>query len=289
MSKDTAYHEIEFKLDAESDESLREVQAWMQNSPKIFTPLHNRVPVVMQGLFQPSFERTRDRTRVYFDTADLDAFQNGVEIRQEAREKGGFKQMIKIDRSGGRKDQMMDRMEYPGVCGKFGVDFEEVNDKLVRRRLMKQFEGLKFKPLIAMISQRTRMKYHPQGDTSVTIEAAFDYPCWGFALNGFVWQAPEMELEIIEGPEDHVGALRLLEREASRFGEFGLKRTATSKPTPGFIELHEYLRTEEGRKAFRNLKIDQEWWMAPDMKVSPVARPDFSRTTSPVARRALAR
>jgi|GEM_PF-6176653 len=284
MSKDTAYHEIEFKLDADCDDTLREAMAWVQKSPRIFMPLKDPVPRIMEGRLLPSFERTRGRVRRYFDSVDLDLFKNGIEIRQEAREKGGYKQMVKIDRPDNSSDDMMDRDEYPGVCHKIGVDFDEVEDKLIRRRLMNDYGGLKLKPLVVMVSQRLRLKYHPEGDTGIEIEAAFDVPCCGFALNKYVWEAPEMELEIIKGPEKHAAALALLEREAARFKKFGLKRTATSKPTPGFAGMGEFLKGREGQKAFKNLKLDQEWWMDPDLEVSPVVRPHFAGTTS-LARR----
>lgn len=290
MSSNPSYKEKEFKLDAESDDQLQDVQRWVMANPKIFTPLHNHVPSQMQGLFRPSFEITRDRTRVYMDTIDLDAFMAGIEIRQETREKGGIKQMVKINTLTGSDDAMMDRMEYPCVLNKFGVDFEEIEDKIVQKRLIKKFGGLKFKPLIAMISQRTRMKYNPEGNRDITIEAAFDYPCWGFAMNGFIWQAPEMELEIIDGPQEHAKALKLLEHEAARFNKFGLTRTITSKPTPGFIVLKQHLETEAGRKAAKALKPGQEWWMEPNLGAPPIIKGDFATVqgTSLIARPALA-
>ncbi len=249
-----AFHEYEFKLDAPSDDELRRAQAWVQNTPEIFTKRRSRTPAAMQGLFQRPLEITGERVRLYYDTIDLAAAP------------------------------MMDRMEYPCALDEFGVCFDDIDDKNARRILRREFEGHVFKPVIAMVSQRTRLKYHPEGDTDILIEAAFDYPCWGFTMNGFIWKAPEMELELVAGPHDAASAHKVLEREAMRFEErFDLQRTLTSKPTPGFEALRPYLGTTEGKRAFRALKADQEWWMAP----AP-ARTEFAATISGIARRVAA-
>lgn len=283
MSKDTAYHEIEFKLDADSDETLREIQKWMENSPKIFTRRTSRAPAIMQGLFQRPKQVTEERVRIYYDTEELDAFKRSVEIRQETVEKGGVKQMVKMGGNGLADDPIMDRMEYPSHLDEFGVTFDEIKDKEARRKLRRMFDDQTFKPLVAMVSQRTRLKYHPEGNTNILIEAAFDYPCWGFSFDGHVWQAPEMELEIVEGPQDHEEARKLLEREGRRFEEkFTLLRNHHSKPTPGFARLRDYLKTPDGKRAFRKLSQDQAWWMTPQ----PSAQ--FAGVNTAVARKLLA-
>jgi len=241
-------------------------------------PRRRETPPAMQGLFRRANEVTEQRTRIYWDTDALKAFESGIEIRQERREKGGIKQMVKIGGNGTGDDAMMDRMEYPCRCDAFGVCFEEIDNKPVRKKLMKQFEGELFKPVIAMVSQRARLKYHPEGNTDVLIEAAFDYPCWGFAFSGFIWKAPEMELEIVDGPDDHAAAFALLERETRRFEErFELTRMATSKPTPGFEQLGAYLASDEGQNAFRRLSIETPWWLSPTLRTDFVA-------TNPVAK-----
>lgn len=262
------FHELEFKLDAADVPLMKAVQAHVQGQPKIFTPtthfrLLDSIPRDLHHAFQPPIEITDARKRLYFDTVDLAAFRNGIEIRQERHTKGRIKQMVKIGGNASEDDPLMDRMEHGAYLKSFGADFGSIKDDDARKFLKKTLgNGDDMKPLVCMISQRTRIKYHPEGDPDTIIEIGFDYPCRGYSLTGFVWDAPQMELEIVKGPYDHDAARATLEREAARFDSFGLVRNVVSKPTPAFERLYHEVENSDFRAAFKRMKISDKWWLA---------------------------
>lgn len=252
------HHEIEFKLNAPADEVLQSVWSFMFGNPKIFTPpthhsLLTHIPAHIRSRFAPPVEITSERIRIYYDTEDLNAYDAGIEIRQERRSKSGVKQMIKIGGNASSDDPVMDRMEYSSDLNGFGVDLRAIHDKKISKDLDKSYKGCIFKPLVWMVSQRHRFKYHPEGNPNICVEVGLDYPCVGITMHGFEWEAPQMEIEMVKGPDSHAAARGILEFEAERFAQFKLEREILSKPAPGYDALRDYLKTPEGRKAFAAL------------------------------------
>ena len=264
------YQERECKLDAPDDATLARVQQWVSTNHDIFTPATDGrflkdIPDVMHGLFRIPSETTEVRMRIYWDTEGLDGAANGIEIRQELQAKGGIKQMVKEGGNATASDPLLDRTEYPARLKKFGPDLDAIEDDEARKRIKKIFKDKELKPLVCMISQRTRIKYHPKGNPDIEIELGFDYPCWGFTFDGFNWKGPQLELEMVKGPACHQQATLVLQHEAGRFEEcFSLVRNINSKPTPGFDHLAVFLKTETGQAAARMLKSKKAWWA--DMK-----------------------
>lgn len=270
------FHELEFKLDADSVALMKAVQAHVIARPKIFTPtthpdLLEAIPQDLRTSFQMPIEVTEARKRLYFDSRRLDAYEAGIEIRQERHTKGRVKQMVKIGGNATEDDPLMDRMEHGSYLKRFGADFSNIKDDDARKFLRKTLgDGEDMKPVVCMISQRTRIKYHPDGDPDVLIELGFDYPCRGYSFMGHVWDCPQMELEIVKGPDEHAKARRILEREAARFDEFGLIRNVVSKPTPAFEALTTQKDMAGFEKAFDAMEIDDRWWLAQGRGGTPV-------------------
>lgn len=263
------FHELEFKLDAGDVPLMKAVQAHVLAKPKIFTPtthpdLLDAIPQDLRSSFQMPVEVTEARKRLYFDKMDLAAFEAGIEIRQERHTKGRVKQMIKIGGNASDDDPLMDRMEHGCYTKRFGVSVGCVKDDDARKYIKKMIgDGEDMKPIVCMISQRTRINYHPHGDPDTIIELGFDYPCRGYSLMGFVWDAPQMELEIVKGPDEHEKARAILEREAARFDEFGLVRSVVSKPTPAFERLMQERGSKAFKAAFNAINIEDKWWLNP--------------------------
>lgn len=277
------YHEIECKLDAQDDAVLAAVQAWVLERPAVFCPptrpdmLAGLAPAAMHGAFRPPLEVTGIRTRLYWDTVDLDGYNAGIEIRQQKRDKGGVRQTVKEGGNASIDDPVLDRMEHVSNLKTFGADIEAVKSGDARKALRRAFGHAELKPVICMISQRTRITYHPEGDPATEIEIGLDYPNWGFTFEGMSWRNPQLELELVKGPECHRAAAALLEREAARFeSAFPLVRNVTSKPTPGFEHLGRVLATSAGRAAFAKLRAGDAWWCAlgaaPQVRKMDIAR-----------------
>lgn len=259
MSTSEINHERECKLDATSDNDLIKLREFVLANPAHFTPAISRVrdavPQDMLKNFDVPLEITEPRIRLYYDDQNLSAYAQGIEIRQEPRPGGGIKQMVKLGGNATADDPVLDRMEYSTNLKKFGVTLDGLGPDTVRRSLKSALKNKRLKPIVSMVSQRTRLKYHPHGDPLTTIELGFDTPCRGHALGGFVWNAPQLELELIQGDES------VLNIEAAFFREkFNLTPNFTSKPFTGFEYLKSYLQTPEGKSAFSTHPENYIWW-----------------------------
>lgn len=259
----TAHHERECKLDAASDAVIDAIQDFVLAHPKIYAPAIQRVapgiPAALRKSFATPLEVTEPRIRLYWDDVDLTMQKNGIEIRQEPRPKGGIKQMVKI--GGGQGQTMLDRQEHSANIDHFGIDIDAIKDSNLRRRLKTITHGKTLKPIISMISQRMKMNYHPDGNPGVVIELGLDAPCHGYCFDGFKWQLPQIELELVDGPVDAEQARVILEWEAARlYTRFDLMPNVTSKPAAGFAHLRPFLATPAGRQAFTAHNRKVIWW-----------------------------
>jgi len=257
--------EKEFKLDADSAAQLKQARQYVFDNPAIFMPATHpsqlaHIPAHMRDSFETPLEITRPRLRLYYDTVDLDGLANNIEIRQEQR-KHGYKQVIKIGGNATAADPLLDRLEVPCKIGKYGVDFDAIEQDSIRKHLKSIFGGKPIKPLVCMISQRTRFEYHPEGQKDVVIELGFDTPCHGISFTGYSWVTHQLELEKVEGPDDHAEVRRLLEREERRFARFGMTRSVISKPYLGFTQMQDSLQTPEGRALFDRHDSTKPWWL----------------------------
>lgn len=259
MSTADINHELECKLDAKSDNDLINLREFVMSSPVHFTPAIERVrvgiPPAMLNDFDTPLEITEPRIRLYFDDQNLSAYSQGIEIRQEPRPSGGIKQMVKIGGNANTDNPILDRMEYSANLARFGVTLSAIPHDPTRKRVKSAIKPKDLKPIICMISQRTRIKYHPAGDPLTTIELGFDVPCRGHALGGFTWSSPQLELELITGP---TSALKAESDFLAR--TFNLTPNLTSKPFQGFEYLKQYLQTSEGKAAFKVHPENSIWW-----------------------------
>jgi len=255
----TAHHERECKLDASSDAVITRVKDYVLSHPKIFMPVTkgSLLGVPKSLKFATPFEVTEPRIRLYWDDVNLTAQKNGIEIRQEPRPKGGIKQMVKVAGGAGpAKGVVMDRMEHSANLDHFGLDFDEIKDPDLRRHLKKLFGRKILKPVICMVSQRMKLNYHPGGDKKVLIELGLDAPCKGYVFDGYSWNNPQIELELVTGTNT-----KILEREAALLQKlFKLAPTTSSKPAVGFRHLQTLLATPQGKKAFSAHNGGVIWW-----------------------------
>lgn len=252
-------HELECKLDANSDNDLIKLREFVLDNPAHFTPVldrvHHGIPKDMLSEFDVPLEITEPRIRLYFDDIKLSAYAQGIEIRQEPRPGGGVKQMVKLGGNATADNPILDRMEYGANIKKFGVDLSVLKPDRIRKQVKSALKNKELKPLVCMVSQRTRLKYHPSGDPLTTIELGFDTPCRGHAMGGFKWSAPQLELELLSGD------INSLHAEAAFLTNlFALTPNLTSKPFRGFEHLKTFLQTPEGKAAFNTHPQDYIWW-----------------------------
>lgn len=252
-------HERECKLDAASDDDLLAVRDYVLKDTERFTPVIDRVregiPKDMLPTFAAPLEVTEPRIRLYFDDKELSAYAQGIEIRQEPRPSGGVKQMVKLGGNADSDNPVLDRMEYSTNLDHFGMNLDAIKPAEVRELVKSALENKTLKPIVCMVSQRTRLKYHPNADPLTTIELGFDTPCRGHTIGGYTWNAPQLELELIEGSET-----ALHEESAFFIKTFGLKPNVTSKPYKGFKHLKTHLKTLEGKIAFKHHPENYIWW-----------------------------
>lgn len=191
------------------------------------------------------------RERVYYLDTKLKALFNEVEIRQEAKAKYPVKQTIKTGHKGSDADHTLDRWEHPAKLSVFGPVLDAVDDRTVKAHLKTLFEDAAFVPALRMVSQRTRLSYHPEGNQDIAIEMAFDLILWGQTAFGYTWQEPKIELELVKGANDSAEAQKILDKEEARLlGSFPLKSVLHSNPTPGFEDIAKKL-SGKGSKAYK--------------------------------------
>jgi hypothetical protein len=227
-------------------------------------------PVIPAALhteqFLPEAERTRPRERIYYVDAELDVKRLSAEFRQEAHKRDGVKQTIKLARgvTGKNKDKdssTLNRLEMHAKLTGPGVCLTAVDDAKQRRWLTDHFRERAMKPAFRLVSQRIRIPYHPDGDTSIIIELACDNILFGETIYGRCWQDPKLEIEIIKGPEDEAACRRILEREERRIVEkFDLVAQLESNAELGYARLLPDLSTAGGRALLDRTGPRDVWW-----------------------------
>lgn len=195
-------------------------------------------------------EITEMRERIYFLDEHLKAIDAHIEIRQETKRKYPVKQTIKTGASGSKDNHTLDRMEFPARLQHFGVNLEAIDNKTAKSALKSTFKDVAFIPALRMVSQRTRLSYHPEGNKDIEIEMAFDLILWGQTIFGHTWHEPKIEIELVQGAKDDHTAQKILEREERRLlSSFPLTSVYHSNPYPGFASLQKKLSVKNAQKA----------------------------------------
>jgi len=265
------YHERERKYVPTKKGKLSAILKHVLNAQNEFvTPNHpdfipQDLPKKVAAHIITPREITVMRERVYYLDEELKAIKADIEIRQEAKSKYPVKQTIKTGMAASDDDHTLDRIEFPSKLHDFGPNLLAVDCRKTKGLLKKLFEHSTFIPALRMVSQRTRLTYHPDGDPNIQIEMAFDLLLWGQTAFGFKWQEPKIEIELVKGAEDDKQARHILDREESRLlASFPLESVLHSNPTPGFIDIQERLaspkRTNNAKK-WQSLKGQPFFWM----------------------------
>lgn len=218
---------------------------------------------IRKGVLTPR-QVTLVRERVYYMDTELKALFNDVEIRQEAKTKYPVKQTIKTGHKGSDSDHTLDRWEHPAKLTGFGPTLDAIEDPDVKSQLQSLFDAAVFIPALRMVSQRTRLSYHPEGNRDIEIEMAFDLILWGQTVFGYEWKEPKIELELVKGANDKSEAQKILDIEEARLlGSFPLKSVLHSNPTPGFKDLAKKLQGKgykKNKKSFEDLSSKPFFW-----------------------------
>ncbi len=266
------YVERERKYAPAPGARLEEVLEHVKASKDVFVTandarfLPNMDPALVARIQVPN-EVTGLRQRIYFADSALTCFHAGIEIRQEMRHKHSFdhpifKQVIKI---GANKvtaaRPTLERTEYPAKLSSFGANLKAVGDKNILKKLSTELNEAALRPVIQLLSQRTKLVYHPEGDPDVAVELAFDLFCHGATFDGYTWEGPQLEIELKKGATNRRDADAILAREEKRFMEtFGLRRDLSSKPAPGLRYLMDQMGDGKKLAAVDTLKPADMWW-----------------------------
>lgn len=235
------YLEIERKYDLPDVATLKRLFAYVKrdstefvtyNDPHFLPPMPEN-----HGLdFGIPLEITVPRQRVYFDTTDLDGFHNGIEFRQEEKDRF-IKQVVKTTENLAFDQTTLVRAEHVCRLNKPGINLKGIAEKEERKRIKNILDGKDLKPMVCLTSQRIRFLYHPEGKDSQQIELAIDQ-VFGQNCHNFNWTFYQIELEVIAGPRKLKTINKLLDREEEKLNKkFPIVRNTKSKPSPGFIQL----------------------------------------------------
>jgi len=269
--------ETERVLVGESPKLVHEIIRHVQDCQQIFVTAEHpdlapTIPPEFDVFFEFPTERTAPRERAYF--LDRDGYMREImcEVRQEAWH-GGYKQTTKLGKGGTRYDPTMDRMEQRSkTCG-FGFNVYAIGDEDAQVSILRNASSL-VKPVLRMVSQRTRIPYHPEGNPNIEIEMALEPIHFGETFTGYKWFVPKIDLEIKIVPENYTTAMRhsLMAREEERIMSiFPLKRQLKSSPTPGFDEISNSMQNAAIRQRFDTMAVDEKWWISPKQKFDLVA------------------
>lgn len=245
---------------------INEIIRHIHDSPDIFVTCDQPgvAPVLPPGIsaeFVPPIQITAPRQRIYF--MDLECRLRKIcEVRQELRPDGMYKQTVKTGNGATKADSTMDRYEQASTLLASGFNICAIRDKETRDAILDGLISLP-KPVLRIISQRTRVSYYPKGDRSTVVEVALEPVLIGQTFTGFIWQEPKIDLEIKKGPEEREARHEILRREEERLMElFPLKKQLRSTPSPGLDKVAEALRTSSiHRKVLRMMELDAQWWL----------------------------
>lgn len=266
------YVERERKYAPAAGACLEEVLEHVKASKDVFVTANDSrfLPNLDAGLvarIQVPNEVTGLRQRIYFADSALTCFRAGIEIRQEMRHKHSFdhpifKQVIKIGANKATaKHPTLERTEYPAKLASFGANLKAVGDKNVLKKLSTELNEAALRPVIQLLSQRTKLIYHPEGNPDVAVELAFDLFCHGATFDGYTWEGPQLEIELKKGAATRQEADAILAQEEKRFMEmFGLRRDLSSKPAPGLRYLMEQMGKNKKLDAVDTLNPTDMWW-----------------------------
>ena len=238
----------------------------IRHSPDIFvTPDHpDLAPVLPAGLdikFEPAEELSKPRQRIYFADPALKVRDLSVEFRQETDHGYGVKQTIKVGDGATSGDPTLSRAEEQAKLRWLGVNLGATADKALNSWLRRNFNRSVLKPAFRLLSQRIRIPYFPEGDTSIMIEFAADFILCGETVFGRTWDDPKIEVEVIKGAKNEKEARRILKVEENRLlSLFRIAPRLESNGVLGYTQLAGDLAQKDGRKAFTRLKTDEEWW-----------------------------
>lgn len=238
----------------------------IRRSPDVFvTPDHpDLAPVLPQGMkirFRPAEELTRPRQRIYFADSDLKVRDLCAEFRQETDFAYGVKQTVKVGNGASSSDSTLSRAEEQAKLRWLGVNLKAVHDKRLKKWLERHFDQKNLKPAFRLVSQRIRIPYFPEGDTSVLIELSADFILCGETAFGRTWSDPKIEIELVKGADDDTGARKILKAEEKRLlSLFRLTPQLESNAVVGYSHLAGDLSIKAGRRAFEGLKPDEIWW-----------------------------
>jgi hypothetical protein len=265
-----SYHERERKYVARKKGNLSAILKHVRNANDEFVTydhpdfIPDGIPKKVRKKILMPREITVVRERIYFLDTELKALFNEVEIRQEAKAKYPVKQTIKTGHKGSDSDHTLDRWEHPAKLRQFGPLIEAVDDAAVKKHLQEIFAEAAFVPALRMVSQRTRLSYHPEGNPDIAIEMAFDLILWGQTAFGFEWQEPKIEIELVKGASNAEEAQKILDKEEKRLlGSFPLKPVLHSNPTPGFEDIEKRLsgkNAKTNRQKFEKLQGKPFFW-----------------------------
>lgn len=232
-----------------------------------------------QPAFRPPLETTPVRQRVYCADSGGVLAALGLEVRLEER-KGGkgsawcqtAKWIEPISKEGGAFPEscavpVFHRMEQKAILAQFGFNPYALRPRALRERVLEAAFVDRPRPVLCLTSQRTRLCYHPDGDTATLIELAAEPSHVGVTFSGFSWQAPKLELEIKKGPDNPHARTALLCREVHRLQSLAeriapcappLRPSTHSSAAPGFAAVAAVLATAQGRRDFA--AIDPRAW-----------------------------
>lgn len=207
-------------------------------------------------------EITQLRERVYFTDHKLVITEHDIEVRQESKIKYPVKQNIKVGHGASDDDHTLDRTEYPAKLRYYGANINAVDDPALKSKLQKLFNDKVLVPALRMISQRTRLVYFPEGNPDVEIEMAFDTVLWGQTFDGFTWEEPKIEIELVKGAQNEDEAKAILDAEEARLlSLFPLNPVYHSNPTPGMDHLKDALSdSRKLRRKLKEVKPNGFWW-----------------------------
>jgi hypothetical protein len=264
---DKAYLESERVLRADTPQTINQIIEHVRACKTEFvTPEHPCLSPALPPEFAFDFavptEVTVPRERIYFLDREGKLRELHVEVRQERKE-GLIMQTTKVGNGANFHDSTMDRMEQKSKLKGFGFNVYAIGDKDARHQILDEVISIP-KPVLRLVSQRTRILYHPEGNPNVRIELALEPLHFGQTFTGYQWMVPKIDIEIKVGPAKKDKALRhaILAREEERLMSlFPLTRELKSSATPGFEAIDECLRRGQGVDAFDRMGTTEQWWL----------------------------
>ena len=270
------YLEPEQKLDATCPDTLKKVEDFIVADPYFeLLNLHRMAGDIPKDIALPhgflddcpaeyAHQVTPTRFRVYYDTPALDGFHRGVEIRiehpgpTEHGHKNPYKQVVKIGGPATSEDHTFHRLEISGrlaaAIPNTKAESLDDNEKL-SSLLKKHIKTEKLRPLQLLVTTRTRIWCHPNGDPDTIVEFGIDRG-QGITVDGYKYPIWQIEPELIRGSDAAV-LNTVSERLMDRF-EGALAVNLTSKPTPGYNHLAHVLEQQSGMKArIQRLPVQQ--------------------------------